>query len=69
MLTVWAEILKLPHVEVGDLLVIEQAGAYGHTMSSNYASSYRPAEVIVQKGEFRLVRKRESIEDLIALEV
>jgi diaminopimelate decarboxylase len=61
--------LELPQVEVGDLLVIEQAGAYGHTMSSNYASSYRPAEVTLQNGEFRLVRKRETFEDLISLEV
>jgi diaminopimelate decarboxylase len=61
--------LELPQVEVGDLLVIEQAGAYGHTMSSNYASSYRPAEVTLQNGEFCLVRKRETIEDLISLEV
>ena len=61
--------LELPEVSVGDLLVIEQAGAYGHTMSSNYALSYRPAEVVVQNSQFRLVRKRETLEDLIALEV
>jgi diaminopimelate decarboxylase len=61
--------LELPAVEVGDVLVIEQAGAYGHTMSSNYASSYRPAEVIVQGDAIRLVRRRETIEDLLALEV
>lgn len=61
--------LELPEVEAGDLLIIEQAGAYGHTMSSNYASSYRPAEVVLHKGQFRLVRKRETLEDLIALEV
>jgi diaminopimelate decarboxylase len=61
--------LELPKVEIGDVLVIEQAGAYGFTMSSNYASSYRPAEVTVKNGKFRLVRKRETIDDLIGLEV
>jgi diaminopimelate decarboxylase len=61
--------VELPKVEVGDVLVIEQAGAYGFTMSSNYASSYRPAEVAVKNGEFSLVRKRETIEDLMALEI
>ena len=61
--------LELPVLEMGDLLVIEQAGAYGHTMSSNYASSYRPAEVTVQGKTIRLVRRRETIDDLLALEV
>jgi diaminopimelate decarboxylase len=60
--------IQLPEVAVGDVLVIEQAGAYGFTMSSNYASSYRPAEVAVQDEQFRLVRKRETIEDLVGLE-
>jgi diaminopimelate decarboxylase len=61
--------VTLPDVAQGDLLVVEQAGAYGHTMSSNYASSYRPAEVTVQGQEtITLVRKRETIEDLLRLE-
>jgi diaminopimelate decarboxylase len=61
--------LELPSMAVGDILVIEQAGAYGYTMSSNYASSYRPAEVAVQGQNIRLVHRRESIEDLLALDV
>ncbi|MGL4611733.1 MAG: diaminopimelate decarboxylase [Trueperaceae bacterium] len=60
--------ITLSDVSQGDLLVIEQAGAYGHTMSSNYASSYRPAEVTVQGETITLVRKRETIEDLLRLE-
>jgi diaminopimelate decarboxylase len=60
--------LTLSDVARGDLLVVEQAGAYGHTMSSNYASSYRPSEVTVQGDTITLVRKRETIDDLLRLE-
>jgi diaminopimelate decarboxylase len=52
----------------GDLLVVEEAGAYGMTMASNYASSLRPAEVVVDGAEVRLVRARETVEDLVRLE-
>ena len=58
----------LPQVEKGDLLVVEQAGAYGFTMSSNYASSLRPAEVVVERETSRLVRRRETVDDLLRLE-
>lgn len=61
--------LNLPQLAAGDLLVVEQAGAYGFAMSSNYASSYRPAEVVVEAGEARLARKRERFEDLVRLEL
>jgi diaminopimelate decarboxylase len=60
--------LTLPEVVAGDLLVVEQAGAYGHTMSSNYASSLRPSEVTVLGDTITLVRKRETVEDLFRLE-
>jgi diaminopimelate decarboxylase len=60
--------LMLPEVGAGDLLVVEQAGAYGHTMSSNYASSLRPSEVTVHGDTITLVRKRETVEDLFRLE-
>ena len=60
--------LQLPNVEQGDLLVVEQAGAYGMAMASNYASSLRPAEVVVEGDDIRLVRRRETVEDLIRLE-
>jgi diaminopimelate decarboxylase len=60
--------LTLPDMVAGDLLVVEQAGAYGHTMSSNYASSLRPAEVTVLGDTITLVRKRETVEDLFRLE-
>ena len=58
----------LPPLEHGDLLLLHSAGAYGFGMGSNYNTRGRSAEVIVENGEDRLVRKRESFEDLIALE-
>jgi diaminopimelate decarboxylase len=53
----------------GDLLVIEEAGAYGMSMASNYASSLRPAEVVVDGSEVRLARRREVVDDLFRLEL
>ena len=50
---------------VGDLLVIEIAGAYGFVMASNYNSKPLPAEVLVDGGRGRLVRARQSVEDLV----
>jgi diaminopimelate decarboxylase len=52
----------------GDLLAILSAGAYGMTMSSNYNSRPRAAEVLVDGGRAELVRSRESVEQLFALE-
>jgi diaminopimelate decarboxylase len=52
----------------GDLLAIMSAGAYGMTMSSNYNSRPRAAEVLVHGGEAHLVRWRETVEQLFALE-
>jgi diaminopimelate decarboxylase len=48
----------------GDLLAVERAGAYGFTMASNYASSLRPAEAVVEEGVGRLARRRERPDDL-----
>lgn len=58
----------LPPLEHDDLLVVKSAGAYGFTMSSNYNSRTRVAEVALEKGQDRLIRARERFEDLIALE-
>lgn len=52
-------------VEQGDLLAVMSSGAYGFTMSSNYNTRPRAAEVIVDGMEARLVRERESIDDLL----
>jgi diaminopimelate decarboxylase len=56
---------SLPAAQVGDLLVIEVAGAYGFVMASNYNSKPLPAEVLVDAGQPRLVRARQAPEDLI----
>lgn len=65
-----AQDARLPaDVSSGDVLVLEQAGAYGMAMSSNYASSLRPAEVVLDGSEIRLARARETVEDLLRLEV
>lgn len=53
-------------VAEGDLLAVLSAGAYGMSMSSNYNSRPRAAEVLVNKNEIRLVRERETIEGLMA---
>jgi len=55
-------------VQAGDLLAIMSAGAYGMTMSSNYNSRPRVAEVMVDGARAHLVRRRETIESLYALE-
>lgn len=52
----------------GELLAIDCAGAYGFCMSSNYNSRCRPAEILVSSHEAYLIRRRETIEDTIALE-
>ncbi|MEE8324093.1 MAG: hypothetical protein V3R31_00400, partial [Candidatus Humimicrobiaceae bacterium] len=60
---------KIPEARIGDILAITHAGSYGFTMASNYNSRPRPAEVLVEDGKARLIRKRETLEDLIANQV
>ena len=55
---------ELPPARVGDLLLLEVAGAYGFVMASNYNSKPLPAEVLLNAGEARLVRTRQTAEDL-----
>jgi diaminopimelate decarboxylase len=57
---------QLNEVREGDLIVILNAGAYGYTMSSNYNSRPRPAEVLILNQKAFLIRKRESLDDLIS---
>lgn len=56
----------LPEVQEGDLLCFHNAGAYGYMMASNYNSRLRPAEILVDGGSHRLIRRRETLEDLLA---
>jgi len=56
---------ELPEVHAGDILMFKNAGAYGFEMSSRFNSRTRPAEVIVAKGEMKLIRRRETLDDLL----
>jgi diaminopimelate decarboxylase len=60
---------RLPEPAVGDLMVVFDAGAYGAVMASNYNRRPMPAEVLIQDGQAALVRRRQTIDDLVALEL
>jgi diaminopimelate decarboxylase len=60
---------KLPPLEPGDLIAVLDAGAYGMAQSSNYNTRLRPAEVLVEGSKSRLIRRRETIADLLAPEL
>ena len=55
----------LPEIREGDLLAFHNAGAYGASMASNYNSRPRPAEVLLRGCEAKLIRRRETLEDLL----
>jgi diaminopimelate decarboxylase len=57
---------RLPRPELGDILAIRDAGAYGFSMASTYNLRPLPAEVVVDRGDARIARKRQTIEDLLA---
>ncbi len=59
----------LPAAQVGDLLVIHDTGAYGASMSSNYNTRPLIAEVLVDGGQARLIRRRQTVDELLALEL
>ncbi|MBN1394439.1 MAG: diaminopimelate decarboxylase, partial [Pirellulales bacterium] len=56
---------RLPEAKVGDFLVVECAGAYGFVMGSNYNSKPLAAEALIEAGRPRLIRRRQTFEDLI----
>ncbi|MFN0009186.1 MAG: diaminopimelate decarboxylase [Planctomycetota bacterium] len=60
--------LALPDVKPGDLVCIHDAGAYASSMGSNYNSQPLAAEVLVEDGRARLVRRRQTIEEMLELE-
>jgi diaminopimelate decarboxylase len=60
--------IMLPPLQAGDLLAIMHAGAYGAVMGSNYNARPRPPEILVEGASWRVIRRRETWEDLIALE-
>ncbi|HMO36711.1 MAG TPA: diaminopimelate decarboxylase, partial [Gemmatales bacterium] len=59
---------RLPSLKTGDLLSTFSAGAYGMAMSSNYNGRLRAAEVLVSGAQTRLIRRRETLEDLVRCE-
>jgi diaminopimelate decarboxylase len=61
----FAQDRDLPPVNEGDLLALMSAGAYGFAMASNYNSRSLPAEVLVNGEQFSLVRRRQTMEDLV----
>jgi diaminopimelate decarboxylase len=58
----------LPTTKRGDLLAVFTAGAYGFAMSSNYNNRPRLPEVLVDGDAYKIIRRRETLEDLVALE-
>jgi diaminopimelate decarboxylase len=63
------ERVELPQPRRGDLLAVPVTGAYTLSMSSNYNAVLRPPAVLVADGKARVIRRRETLEDLLALEV
>ena len=63
-----AKARALPPVQRGDLLAVFTAGAYGFAMSSNYNNRPRVPEVLVDGSSYKVIRRRETLEDLVALE-
>jgi diaminopimelate decarboxylase len=60
---------KLNEVREGDILAIKNAGAYGYSMASTYNSRLRPAEVLLWNGNAQLIRKRDTLDDLLRNQV
>ena len=58
----------LPPLAVGDLLAIRDTGAYGSAMASNYNRRPLPAEVLVDNGTWRVIRRRQNLDDMLAQE-
>ncbi len=59
----------MPSAKVGDYLIFHDTGAYGATMSSNYNSRPLIPEILIDKGQSRVIRRRQTMDDLLALEI
>ena len=60
---------RFPKPEVGDVFAVLDAGAYGSVMASNYNRRSLPAEVMVQNGRATVIRRRQTIDDMLSLEI
>ncbi len=58
----------LPPLDIGDFVAIRDAGAYGSAMASNYNRRPLPAEVLVDEGRWRVIRRRQTVDEMLALE-
>lgn len=65
----FAKRYKIANIEEGDILAIKDTGAYGFSMSSQYNSRPRPAEVFIDRGEAIVIREREGFEDMLRNQV
>lgn len=64
---IFAKNILMPEVVEGDIVTFLDAGAYGYVMASNYNNRMRPPEVLVDVDKHTLIRKRETIEDILSL--
>lgn len=60
---------QIHEITEGDILCFHNAGAYCYTMSNNYNSRFRPAEVLVHKGKHHLISKRQTLDDILRNQV
>jgi diaminopimelate decarboxylase len=61
--------ISLPEIAPGDYLCVLDAGAYGMSLASNYNTRLRAAEVLVEASKARLIRRRETVEEVLRAEV
>jgi diaminopimelate decarboxylase len=66
---VMARDVSLPKPQIGDLLAIGTAGAYGASMASNYLTRSRPAEVLLENNAWTLLRRRETVQEMLNAEL
>jgi diaminopimelate decarboxylase len=64
----FASARSLAPVEVGDLLAIRDTGAYGSVMASNYNRRPLAAEVLIEDGQPRIIRRRQTVDDMLQWE-
>ena len=65
----FAQDREMPELRAGNLLAVMSAGAYGFVMASNYNSRPLPAEALVRGDQVALIRKRQTVEDLVGDEI
>ncbi|MCF8495351.1 MAG: diaminopimelate decarboxylase [Alphaproteobacteria bacterium] len=66
---IFAKDRTLPEMKTGDLAVIRSAGAYGFSMASNYNTRALPAEVLVEGERWAIIRKRQSLEEILGADI